>query len=568
MTRTLRSFSTLATAGLLLVGTQALAQIPPGERDALIALYNSTNGADWGQDTGWMGPAGSECDWYGVDCYFLDTNVESVVLDANNLVGTLPGGLEHLTQLRLAEPGVRQSLFAGAPRREIPRALGRAGESARALLHYPAAVVGLAIITILIFVSIYAVIAIPYEEAVSLWRGDGNVWHRHPRQALPAWVNYFRSDDLPPSITFDSTAEDSTKQRIEEEGELAQVTIPFTFDFDYGDFPQDIIVDLKAQYEERGPHVTVNWVWPDGRERELTGFQPKTTDSYFVARDDRLKRRLRSETPHEALFLGAEGEGEQPVSGTYTLRVDALLFEPDSDVDATVTIMGQVYGLAGTDGERRDLMVALLWGTPVALAFGLVAAIAVSVGSMLVAAIGAWYGGFADRIVQYLTELNLILPFFPVALMVFTMYSRSIVTILGVIVLLTIFGSSVKSYRATFLQVRNEPYVEAALAYGASNKRIIARYMFPRLRALLLPRLIILVPTFVFLEATLAFLGVSDPLLPTWGKLIVAALSYGVNTGATHIVIAPLAVLFLTGFAFAMVGISLERVFEPRLRER
>ena len=76
------------------------------------------------------------------------------------------------------------------------------------------------------------------------------------------------------------------------------------------------------------------------------------------------------------------------------------------------------------------------------------------------------------------------------------------------------------------------------------------------------------VPTFVFLEATLAFLGVSDPLLPTWGKLIVAALSYGVNTGATHIVIAPLAVLFLTGFAFAMVGISLERVFEPRLRER
>ena len=124
-----------------------------------------------------------------------------------------------------------------------------------------------------------------------------------------------------------------------------------------------------------------------------------------------------------------------------------------------------------------------------------------------------------------------------------------------------------KSYRATFLQVRTEPYVEAALAYGASDKRIVARYLFPRLRTLLLPRLIILVPTFVFLEATLAFLGVSDPLLPTWGKLIVAALSYGVHGGAAHIVIAPLTVLFLTGFAFAMVGIALERVFEPRLRE-
>jgi peptide/nickel transport system permease protein len=138
---------------------------------------------------------------------------------------------------------------------------------------------------------------------------------------------------------------------------------------------------------------------------------------------------------------------------------------------------------------------------------------------------------------------------------------------LGVVVVLTIFGSGVKSYRATFLQVRTEPYIEAAQAYGASDKRIVARYLFPRLRTLLLPRLIVLVPTFVFIEATLAFLGVSDPLLPTWGKLIVAALSSGIHTGATHIVLAPLAVLLLTGFAFAMVGIALERVFEPRLRE-
>jgi peptide/nickel transport system permease protein len=449
----------------------------------------------------------------------------------------------------------------------IKRAWAQVRGITRALARYPSAVFGLAIITILLFVAIYAVIAIPYDEAIALWRGDGNAWNRHPRQALPVWVNYFRRDDLPPTLRFRSTEEGSVKQIVEGEGQLTQLEMPFTFDYDYGAFPQEIIVDLTARFVERGPHVTITWVWPDGSERELTGFQPKTTDTYYVGRDDRLKRRLRSEVPHETLFLGPEGDADRPESGTYTLRVDALLFEPDSDVDAEVTLLGQVYGLAGTDTERRDLMIALLWGTPVALGFGLVAAIAVSVGSMLVAALGAWYGGALDRIVQYLTEVNLILPFFPIALMVFTLYSRSIVTILGVTVVLTIFGSAVKSYRATFLQVRTEPYVEAALAYGASNKRIVARYLFPRLRTLLLPRLIILVPTFVFLEATLAFLGVSDPLLPTWGKLIVAALSYGVHGGAAHIVIAPLAVLFLTGFAFAMVGIALERVFEPRLRE-
>jgi len=169
--------------------------------------------------------------------------------------------------------------------------------------------------------------------------------------------------------------------------------------------------------------------------------------------------------------------------------------------------------------------------------------------------------------VQYLTEVNLILPFFPVSLMVFVMYSRSIITILAVTVALTLFGSAVKSYRAVFLQMRDAPYIEAARAYGASDWRIVLRYMVPRIMTLLIPRIIILVPGYVFLEATLAFLGVSDPVLPTWGKLIVAALSFGVHTGSTHLVLAPLGVLFLTGFAFAMVGLALERVFDPKLSE-
>ena len=67
-------------------------------------------------------------------------------------------------------------------------------------------------------------------------------------------------------------------------------------------------------------------------------------------------------------------------------------------------------------------MIALLWGTPIALAFGLSAALVTSVGGMVIAALGAWYGGLIDRGLQFLTEVNLILPFFPVALMIFTLY--------------------------------------------------------------------------------------------------------------------------------------------------
>lgn len=440
------------------------------------------------------------------------------------------------------------------------------GKLARSLLHYPSAVFGLIIIAGLIAVSIYTVIALPYQETVTRWRGDERNWDRNPRHAQPAWVNFFRSGNLPPTFTF-SSAEEGVKQIIERSDAPNEIIIPFTFEYDYVDFPQDIIVDLTAQYEERGPHVTISWVWADGSERELTSFMPSSSQSYYVSRDSRLQRRLRSEHPHQALFLGPERDAEEPISGTYTLRISALLFEPDSNVDADVTFLGQVYGLAGTDFQRRDLMIALLWGTPVALAFGLVAALIVSVSSMLLAGLGAWYGGVVDRIVQFFTEVNLILPFFPVSLMIFTMYSSSIVVVLAVTVALSIFGSNLKTYRAAFLQLRTAPYIEAARAYGAGDWRIVTRYMFPKIRMLLLPRLIIMVPMFVFLEATLAFLGVSDPLLPTWGKLVVAALSFGIHVRVTHVVVAPLALLLLTGFAFAMVGIALERVFEPQLRD-
>ena len=442
------------------------------------------------------------------------------------------------------------------------------GQIARSMWQYPSAIFGMVIILSLIGVSIYAVRTIPYQEAIALWRGDNEVWYRNPRDALPTWVNAFRLRDLPPTITLSTAAGDVPKEEVQLNEELTDVTIPFTFEYDYGDFPQEIILDIKSQFIEKGSHLTVTWIWPDGSERELTSFQPKLSDTYFVSRDDRLQRRLRSDFPQEALFLGPEGEATEPQPGTYTMLVQALHFEPEADIDVTFTLVGQVYGLAGTDTQRRDLMIALLWGTPIALGFGLIAAFATSVGGMLIAALGAWFGGAVDRVVQFLTEVNLILPFFPVALMVFVLYSRSIVTILAVTVALTLFGSAVKTYRAAFLQIRSEPYIQAAQVYGASNWRIVVHYMVPRIVTVLVPKLIILVPSYVFLEATLAFLGITDPHLPTWGKLVVAALSYGVHTNSSHLVIFPLALLFLTGFAFAMVGMALERIFEPRLRER
>lgn len=151
-------------------------------------------------------------------------------------------------------------------------------------------------------------------------------------------------------------------------------------------------------------------------------------------------------------------------------------------------LYGQVYGLAGTDDMRRDLMVALLWGTPIALAFGFLGAIFNGVISMLIAAVSVWFGGWVDSAIQRLTEINMILPTLPIAITIYYLYSKSIWMILGVIIILSIFGSTIKTYRAAFMQVKESPYIEAAQAYGASDWRLIRSYLVPRIIPLLIPQ--------------------------------------------------------------------------------
>jgi peptide/nickel transport system permease protein len=349
---------------------------------------------------------------------------------------------------------------------------------------------------------------------------------------------------------------------------MNEITLSFAFDYQYRGFPQDMVVRFDARYDEKRPLISLAWLTPDGRQVDLGTFSITSSQAYFASQDSRLQRLLKTGFPQQALFSDPASQTPVALKGTYELQISGLVFEEDADLDAEFVLYGQVYGLAGTDHRRRDLMIALLWGMPVALAFGLLAAVGTTVSSIVIAATGVWFGGWVDNLVQRITEVNMILPFIPVSIMIYTLYSKSFWMILGVTVILSIFGNAIKNYRAIFLQVKEAPYIEAARAYGAGNWRIVFRYLVPRISAILVPQLVILVPTYVFLEATLAYLQVSDPLLPTWGKLIVEALQYGTYSGDYHMILEPAGLLIVTGFAFAMVGFSLERIFEPRLRKR
>lgn len=168
--------------------------------------------------------------------------------------------------------------------------------------------------------------------------------------------------------------------------------------------------------------------------------------------------------------------------------------------------------------------------------------------------------------IQRISEINMVLPMLPTCIMIFFLYSKSFWVVLGVTVGLSIFGNSIKHYRAMFLQAVDLPYIEAAAAYGTPGWRIIFDYMIPRIRNVFIPQLVILVPSYIFFETTLTFLGVSDPFLPTLGKLLYMIMKTGIFNLPAYIWIEAAAMLVLISIGFALFGFGLERSYGDKAR--
>jgi peptide/nickel transport system permease protein len=451
--------------------------------------------------------------------------------------------------------------------RRISHDLPRLKELIVQLRRFPTAVAGAVVIICLISISIAAPSIMPYQDAIFRWNYDASLSQLNPARAFPAWFNLLRQDKLPESIFIDSRSSPEIKTVSKIGEDMTEILFVYEIDFPYHNFPQEISLYIAPKFEEKLPYVSLEWHTPDGRQIDFGAFQASKTERYFFRNNSRLMRQIGGENPHVGLFADPDDKS-RAFPGKYELIVSAIVFEENGDFEAELQIFGQVYGLAGTDHRRRDLSIALLWGTPIALAFGMIGAVGTTFTTMVVAATSAYFEGWVDTLIQRLTEITKILPVFPILLIIYNFHWKSVWAILGVAVLLGIFGGAIKTYRTIFLSVKGAPYMEAARCYGTGNVRMISRYLIPRILPVLIPQLIILVPTYVYLEATLAFLNMSDPTAPTWGKLIRDAVMHGGLDGAYHWILLPAGVLLLTGIAFLMVGYAFEKVLNPRLRER
>ena len=449
---------------------------------------------------------------------------------------------------------------------------------------YPSAIIGFSIVGLLVLTSIYTVIALPYRQIGRDWfllsvKPRSVV----PKLALPSWVNFFRENDLPSTILIDSRTDSVERTETVLNETTKTITLTYTFDYPYTEFPKDMVIYYYPTYQEKVPFASMILTTPDGRELELRGEMTSFEKNYEPGSVLNINKILKQNpnwkewfsidehypTPaFYLLFADPNAKTAKAVPGTYILTINAVGFEKDWDLDAQLVIFGQVYGMAGTDYMRRDLMTPLLWGMPIALIFGLLGSIVITVGSAIVGAAAAWYGGWVDKALQVVIEANMILPVLAVGILLYAFYQVNFWLILMIIILLNIFGSPTKTFRAAFLQVKEASYVEAARAYGATNWRIIWHYLIPRITPVMVPQLIALIPSFAFLEATFAIFNVSEVMYPTWGLVIQNAMKYGAAYGSQFWVLEPISLLLLTGVAFGMSSAAFDYILNPRLRTK
>ncbi len=220
----------------------------------------------------------------------------------------------------------------------------------------------------------------------------------------------------------------------------------------------------------------------------------------------------------------------------------------------------------GTGENGIDLFHGVVWGTRISMVMGLaITAFGAVVGTIL-GGLAGYFGGKTDEAIMRLTDVFLAMPILILAMAVTVALGPGLFNI-GLALALTWWPSYTRLVRGTVLSIRENQYVEAARAVGASDMRIILRHIIPNSLSPILVQATLDIGSVVLLSAALSFIGFgpSGSNFSEWGNLVSRGQSY--MLGHWWVVTIPGLAIFGFVLAFNLLGDGLRDLLDPRLRK-
>ncbi|MBV9613829.1 MAG: ABC transporter permease [Ktedonobacteraceae bacterium] len=221
----------------------------------------------------------------------------------------------------------------------------------------------------------------------------------------------------------------------------------------------------------------------------------------------------------------------------------------------------------GTTVVGQDIFSQLINGTRTSIFWGLLTGLLVTLFSMLIGLIGGYFGGWVDDVLTLLTNVSLVLPALPLAIVLAAYFPRGPLTI-SLVIVFTNWAWQARVLRAQTLSMRNREFVTAARSSGEHTWRIIFFEIFPNEIGIVVAGFVSTTIYVVLTWAALEFLGLGDGTIPSWGSILYWAQQAGaLGGGLWWWFIPPGACIAILGAGLSLINFGIDEIADPRLRQ-
>jgi len=241
--------------------------------------------------------------------------------------------------------------------------------------------------------------------------------------------------------------------------------------------------------------------------------------------------------------------------------IEQSVYDLKSDQFLTTETPGTWQHPLGTDDKGRDMLAMLVSGARVSLQVGLLAVlIAIFIGT-IIGVLSAYLGGWADMALMRFTDIMMTFPFFLLLVFIIFIFGPRLIFIILAIGL-TGWTGTARLVRSEALSLRTREFIMASKSLGASDGRIIFRHLIPNVLSSIIVIATLSIPGVILAEAALSFIGLGDPTVTSWGRVLHAG-QRSLDT-AWWVAVEPGIMLFLTVLAFNFLGDGIRDAFDPR----